>query len=135
MVGDQSSPTSTFAISSTVSDVVFSLSSTTISWIVSAPARDAPSATSPITSSQHLTRESSHDLITPTPTVTRPTVPCYDTVMNPAEVATAPLIEKTLHDCIAYGKLYDLFFLFKQKTAYEMISVVPWGDNKAMVRC
>jgi hypothetical protein len=55
--------------------------------------------------------------------------------MNPAEVATALLIERTLSDSNAYRKIDDSLYVLKQGSAYVMISVVPWGDNKAMVRC
>jgi len=55
--------------------------------------------------------------------------------MNPAEVATALLIERTLQDSPAFRKIDDSLYVIKQGSAYVMISVVPWGDNKAMVRC
>ena len=55
--------------------------------------------------------------------------------MNPAEVATALLIERTLQESNAYRKIDDSLYVLKQGSAYVMISVVPWGDNKAMVRC
>lgn len=55
--------------------------------------------------------------------------------MNPAEVATALLIERTLQNSPAYRKVDDTLYVIKQGSAYVMISVVPWGDNKAMVRC
>src|SRR5260370_20329370 len=47
----------------------------------------------------------------------------------------ALLIEKTLQDSPAFRKIDDLLYVMKQGSAYVMISVVPWGDNKAMVRC
>jgi len=55
--------------------------------------------------------------------------------MNPAEVATSLLIERTLQDSPAYRKVDDSLYVIKQGSAYVMISVVAWGDNKAMVRC
>jgi hypothetical protein len=55
--------------------------------------------------------------------------------MNPAEVATALLIEQTLHNSPAYRKVDETLYVIKQGSAYVMISVVPWGDNRAMVRC
>ncbi|MBA3538604.1 MAG: YbjN domain-containing protein [Deltaproteobacteria bacterium] len=55
--------------------------------------------------------------------------------MNPAEVATALMIEKSIQDSPAYRKIDDSLYVIKQGSAYVMISVVPWGDNKAMVRC
>jgi len=33
----------------------------------------------------------------------------------------------------AYRKVDDTLYVIKQGSAYVMISVVPWGDNKAMV--
>jgi hypothetical protein len=55
--------------------------------------------------------------------------------MNPAEVATALLIERTLADSPAFRKIDDSLYVIKQGSAYVMINVVPWGENKAMVRC
>src|SRR3569623_3511330 len=55
--------------------------------------------------------------------------------MNPAEVSTALLIEMTLENSPAYRKIDDTLYVIMQGSAYVMISVVPWGDNKAMVRC
>jgi len=55
--------------------------------------------------------------------------------MNPAEVATALLIERTIQDSPAYRKVDDNLYVIKQGSAYVMISVVPWGENRAMVRC
>ena len=55
--------------------------------------------------------------------------------MNPAEVATSLLIERTLQTSPAYRKIDDSLYVIKQGSAYVMISVVPWGDNRAMVRC
>jgi hypothetical protein len=55
--------------------------------------------------------------------------------MNPAEVATALLIERTLQDSPAYRKIDDSLYVIKQGSAYVMINVVPWGENRAMVRC
>jgi Putative bacterial sensory transduction regulator len=55
--------------------------------------------------------------------------------MNPAEVATALLIERTLNNSPAYRKVDDTLYVIKQGSAYVMITVVPWGHNRAMVRC
>ena len=54
--------------------------------------------------------------------------------MNPAEVATALLIERTLHNSPAYRKVDDSLYVIKQGSTYVMISIVPWGGDKAMVR-
>ena len=55
--------------------------------------------------------------------------------MNPAEVATALLIERTLINSPAYRKVDETLYVIKQGSAYVMINVVPWGDHRAMVRC
>src|SRR4051812_32486149 len=55
--------------------------------------------------------------------------------MNPAEVATSLLIEKTLARSPAYRKVDDSLYVIKQGSAYVMINVVPWGKDKACVRC
>jgi hypothetical protein len=55
--------------------------------------------------------------------------------MNPDEVATALLIERTLRNSPAFRKIDDSLYVIKQGSAYVMINVVPWGPNKAMVRC
>lgn len=55
--------------------------------------------------------------------------------MNPAEVATALLIERTLENSSAYRKVDDSLYVIKQGSAYVMITIVPWGKDKAMVRC
>ena len=54
--------------------------------------------------------------------------------MNPAEVATTLVIERTLADSAAYRKVDDSLYVIKQGSAYVMINVVPWGRDKAMVR-
>lgn len=55
--------------------------------------------------------------------------------MNPAEVATALLIEKTLAKSPAYRKVDDSLYVIKQGSAYVMINVLAWGADRAMVRC
>jgi hypothetical protein len=55
--------------------------------------------------------------------------------MNPAEVATSLLIERTLERSPAYRKVDETLYVIKQGSAYVMISIVPWGKDKAMVRC
>src|SRR5262252_860607 len=116
--GFHSSPVSICAISSTVSVVVLVLPSTTISSISSADARAASTATIASGSTTRCTKKLWHSRR-----------------MNPAEVATALLIERTLQDSPAYRKIDDSLYVIKQGSAYVMISVVPWGDNRAMVRC
>jgi hypothetical protein len=55
--------------------------------------------------------------------------------MNPAEVSTALLIESTLKNSPAYRKVDDSLYVIRQGSAYVMINVVPWGKDRAMVRC
>ena len=55
--------------------------------------------------------------------------------MNPAEVATALLIEETLQENSAFRKVDERLYVVKQGSAYVMVNVVPWGRDKAMVRC
>ena len=55
--------------------------------------------------------------------------------MNPAEVATSLVIERTLQTSPAYRKVDDSLYVIKQGSAYVMITVVPWGKDKACVRC
>lgn len=55
--------------------------------------------------------------------------------MNPAEVATALVIEKTLQDSPAYRKIDERLYVVKQGSTYVMISIVPWGTDRALVRC
>lgn len=55
--------------------------------------------------------------------------------MNSAEMATAILIEETLRNSNAYRKIDQSLYVIKQGSTYVMINVVPWGDNRAMVRC
>lgn len=55
--------------------------------------------------------------------------------MIPAEVATALVIEKTLQESPAYRKVDDKLYVVKQGSAYVMINIVPWGEEKCMVRC
>ena len=54
--------------------------------------------------------------------------------MNPAEVATTLVIERTLQDSAAFRKVDDSLYVIKQGSAYVMINVVPWGQDKAMLR-
>jgi hypothetical protein len=55
--------------------------------------------------------------------------------MNPAEVATALLIEQTLKTSPAYRKVDEALYTVKQGSSYVMINIVPWGDDRALVRC
>lgn len=55
--------------------------------------------------------------------------------MNPAEVATALLIERSLSGSPAYRKVDDSLYAVKQGSSYVLVNVVPWGSDKALVRC
>jgi hypothetical protein len=55
--------------------------------------------------------------------------------MNPAEVATTLMIEKTLSSSPAYRKIDEHLYTIKQGSTYVLISVVPWGKERAVVRC
>lgn len=55
--------------------------------------------------------------------------------MNPAEVATAVVIEKTLSNSPAYRKVDDRLYVVKQGSAFVMINIVSLADERAMVRC
>lgn len=55
--------------------------------------------------------------------------------MNPAEVASALVIEDTLSSHGSYRKVDDRLYVVKQGSSYVMINIVPWGDDKALVRC
>jgi hypothetical protein len=56
-------------------------------------------------------------------------------LMNPAEVATSLVIERTLSSSPAYRKVDDSLYVIKQGSAYVMVAIVPWGKDKACVRC
>ena len=55
--------------------------------------------------------------------------------MNAAVVSTCRTIEDTLGPSRAYRKVDDDLYIVKQGSAYVMIHVVPWGDDRAIVRC
>jgi hypothetical protein len=55
--------------------------------------------------------------------------------MNPAEVATALAIEKTLSHSSAYRKVDERLYVVKQGSAFVMINIVPLDEERAMVRC
>lgn len=55
--------------------------------------------------------------------------------MNPAEVATSLVIERTLASSPAYRKVDESLYVIKQGSAYVMVAIVPWGKEKACVRC
>src|SRR5512145_819100 len=55
--------------------------------------------------------------------------------MNAAEKTTCEIIENTLGQNRAYRKIEDKMYVVKQGSSYVMISVVPWGEDRALVRC
>ena len=55
--------------------------------------------------------------------------------MNSAEQRTCALIEETLGSNKAYRKVEDKMFVVKQGSSYVIITVVPWGPDRAIVRC
>jgi hypothetical protein len=54
--------------------------------------------------------------------------------MNPAEVATALFIERTLTGSPAFRKVDNHLFVVKQGSSYVMINVLPLDDQRALVR-
>lgn len=55
--------------------------------------------------------------------------------MNSAELATIKVIEETLSEHGSYRQIDDHLYVIKQGSTFVMINVVPWGDDKALVRC
>jgi hypothetical protein len=55
--------------------------------------------------------------------------------MNPAEVASALVIETTLAAQGNYRKVDDRLYVIKQGSSYVMVNIVPFGEERALVRC
>ena len=55
--------------------------------------------------------------------------------MNGAEKKTCDVIETAMKGNRAYRKIEDKLYVVKQGSCYVMISVVPWGEQRAIVRC
>ena len=55
--------------------------------------------------------------------------------MNAAVTKTCALIEQALESNKAYRKIEDKLYVVKQGSSYVMINVVPWGEQRAIVRC
>ena len=55
--------------------------------------------------------------------------------MNNAERKTCESIESVLSGNKAYRKVEDKLYVVKQGSSYVMINVVPWGEERAIVRC
>ena len=54
--------------------------------------------------------------------------------MNPAEVATALVVEETLGTRGSYRKVDERLYVIKQGSSYVMINIVPWEEDRALVR-
>jgi hypothetical protein len=54
--------------------------------------------------------------------------------MNAAEKATQRIIEDTLASHGSYRKVDARLYVIKQGSTYVMINLVPWGDDRALVR-
>lgn len=55
--------------------------------------------------------------------------------MNDAEKATISVIEDTLSEHGSYRQVEERLYVIKQGSTYVMINVVPWAEDKALVRC
>lgn len=55
--------------------------------------------------------------------------------MNPAEVSTCLLIERTLVQSPAFRQIDQRLYIVKQGSCFVMINVLPWGTDRAVVRC
>lgn len=55
--------------------------------------------------------------------------------MNAAELKTCAVIADTLGKHRAFRKVEAGMYVVKQGSSYVMINVVPWGDERAIVRC
>lgn len=55
--------------------------------------------------------------------------------MNPAEVASALVIEETLSKHGSYRKVDDRLYVIKQGSSYVMINIVPLDNDRAVIRC
>ena len=55
--------------------------------------------------------------------------------MNAAEAKTCATIESSLKDSKAFRRVDERMYVVKQGSSYVMINVVPWGEERAVVRC
>ncbi len=55
--------------------------------------------------------------------------------MNSAERKTCEIVEETLGRTKTYRRIEDKLYVVKQGSSYVLVSVVPWGKEKAIVRC
>ena len=55
--------------------------------------------------------------------------------MHAAIEDSCRIIERTLGDSPAYQKVDERLYVVRQGSAYVMVSVVPWGEDRAVVHC
>lgn len=55
--------------------------------------------------------------------------------MKSPVASTCQLIESTLHGSPAYRRIDERLFVVKQGSTFVMINVLPWGADRAVVRC
>lgn len=55
--------------------------------------------------------------------------------MNSAEKRSCEVIERSLSASKAYRQVEERMYVVKQGSSYVMINVVPWGEERAIVRC
>jgi hypothetical protein len=55
--------------------------------------------------------------------------------VNAAEIATCLLIERALAGSPAFRQIDDRLYIVKQGSCFVMINVLPWGADRAVVRC
>ncbi len=54
---------------------------------------------------------------------------------NAAVQTTCRRIEEVLGQSKAFRKIEDGLYVVKQGSAYVMVNVIPWGEERAVVRC
>ncbi len=55
--------------------------------------------------------------------------------MNQAVKVSCDRVEKALGKSPAFRRIDDRLYVVKQGSAYVMLTVLPWGDDRAVVRC
>jgi hypothetical protein len=55
--------------------------------------------------------------------------------MNAAELASSTVIQQTLSASGSYRKVDDHLYVVKQGSTYVMINIVPWEEDRALIRC
>lgn len=55
--------------------------------------------------------------------------------MSEIVAVTCQTIERVLSQSPAFKKIESDLFVVKQGSAYVMINVIPWAENRAIVRC